>query len=201
MAVSRSEQDQPRPRPGRPRSEQTRKAVLRATGELMHEVGLRVMTTEEIASRSGASKATIYKWWPNKYAVAIEALLLEMFVESDDPDTGSVREDFRLALRGMMRFYNSPSGRVYAQIVGEAQFDRQIATELSARLVSPRRRLGRAILDRGIARGELRADIDPEAAIDLVFGPAIYRLVAGHAPLGDDAADAIVDLAIRGLAC
>jgi AcrR family transcriptional regulator len=201
MAVSRSEQDQPRPRPGRPRSEQTRKAVLRATGELMHEVGLRVMTTEEIASRSGASKATIYKWWPNKYAVAIEALLLEMFVESDDPDTGSVREDFRLALRGMMRFYNSPSGRVYAQIVGEAQFDRQIATELSARLVSPRRKLGRAILDRGIARGELRADIDPEAAIDLVFGPAIYRLVAGHAPLGDDAADAIVDLAIRGLAC
>ena len=201
MAVSRSEQDQPRPRPGRPRSEQTRKAVLRATGELMHEVGLRVMTTEEIAGRCGASKATIYKWWPNKYAVAIEALLSEMFVESDDPDTGSVREDFRLALRGIMRFYNSPSGRVFAQIVGEAQFDPQIAAELSDRLVDPRRRLGRAILDRGIARGELRADIDPDAAIDLVFGPAIYRLVAGHASLDDDSADAVVDLAIRGLAC
>jgi Tetracyclin repressor-like, C-terminal domain len=55
-------------------------------------------------------------------------------------------------------------------------------------------------LDRGIARGELRADIDPDSAIDLVFGPAIYRLVAGHAPLDDDAADSIVDLAIRGLA-
>jgi AcrR family transcriptional regulator len=201
MAVSRGEQDQPRPRPGRPRSEQTRKAVLRATGELMHEVGLRVMTTEEIASRCGASKATIYKWWPNKYAVAIEALLLELFVESDDPDTGSVREDFRLALRGVMHFYNSPSGRVYAQIVGEAQFDPQIAAELVDRLVGPRRQLGRTILERGIARGELRADIDPEAAIDLVFGPAIYRLVAGHAPLDDDAADAIVDLAICGLAC
>lgn len=167
----------------------------------MHEVGLRVMTTEEIAARCGASKATIYKWWPNKYSVAIEALLSEMFVESDDPDTGSVREDFRLALRGMMRFYNSPSGRVFAQIAGEAQFDPPIAVELSDRLIGPRRQLGRTILDRGIARGELRADIDPEAAIDLVFGPAIYRLVAGHAPLDDDAADAIVDLAIRGLAC
>jgi AcrR family transcriptional regulator len=201
MAVSRSEQDQPRPRPGRPRSEQTRKAVLRATGELMHEFGLRAMTTEEIAGRCGASKATIYKWWPNKYAVAIEALVSEMFVESDDPDTGSVREDFRRALRGIMRFYNSPSGRVFAQIVGEAQFDPQIAAELRDRLVGPRRRLVRTILDRGIARGELRADIDPEAAIDLMFGSAIYRLVAGHAPMGDDAADAIVDLAIRGLAC
>jgi AcrR family transcriptional regulator len=167
----------------------------------MHEFGLRAMTTEEIAGRCGASKATIYKWWPNKYAVAIEALLSEMFVESDDPDTGSVREDFRLALRGIMRFYNSPSGRVFAQIVGEAQFDPQIAAELRDRLVSPRRRLVRTILDRGIARGELRADIDPEAAIDLMFGSAIYRLVAGHAPMDDDAADAIVDLAIRGLAC
>lgn len=201
MVVSHKEQGQPRPRPGRPRSEQTRKAVLRATGELMHEVGLRAMTTEEIAVRCGASKATIYKWWPNKYAVAIEALLSEIFVESDDPDTGSVREDFRRALRGIMRFYNSPSGRVFAQIVGEAQFDPQIAAELRDRLVGPRRRLVRTILDRGISRGELRADIDPEAAIDLMFGSAIYRLVAGHAPMDDNAADAIVDLAIRGLAC
>jgi hypothetical protein len=100
-----------------------------------------------------------------------------------------------------MRFYNSPSGRVFAQIVGEAQFDPQIAAELRDRLVGPRRRLVRTILDRGISRGELRADIDPEAAIDLMFGSAIYRLVAGHAPMDDNAADAIVDLAIRGLAC
>jgi AcrR family transcriptional regulator len=140
MAVSRSEQDPPRPRPGRPRSEQTRKAVLRATGELMHEVGLRVMTTEEIASRCGASKATIYKWWPNKYAVAIEALLSEMLMESDDPDTGSVREDFRLVLRGIMRFYNSPSGRVFGQILGEAQFDPQIAAATGARDLGSRDR-------------------------------------------------------------
>ena len=63
-----------------------------------------------------------------------------------------------------------------------------------------RRRLVRAIWDRGVARGELRPDTDPEAAIDLVFGPAMYRLVAGHAPLDDAAADAIIDAALRGLA-
>ena len=79
-------------RPGRPRSEQSRAAVLRATSELLHEVGMRAMTTEEIASRSGTSKATIYKWWPNKYAVAVEAFLTEMMAESPDPDTGSARE-------------------------------------------------------------------------------------------------------------
>jgi Bacterial regulatory proteins, tetR family len=68
-----------RVRPGRPRSEQSRAAVLRATSELLHEVGLQAMTTDEIAGRSGVSKATIYKWWPNKYAVAVEAFLSELF--------------------------------------------------------------------------------------------------------------------------
>ena len=67
--------------------------------------------------------------------------------------------------------------------------------------VGSRRRLVRVIWDRGVARGELRGDVDPEVAIDLVFGPAMYRLVAGHAPLDDAAADAIVDAAVRGLAC
>jgi len=201
MSVGSGKQDRARARPGRPRSEESRVAVLRATSELMLEVGVRAMTTEGIAARSGASKATIYKWWPNKYAVAVEAFLSAMFAESADPDTGSAREDFRHALRGMMRFYASPSGRVFAQLVGEAQFDPQVAAELRDRLVGSRRQLVLAIWERGVARGELRPDVDPEAAIDLVFGPAMYRLVAGHAPLDDAAADAVVDVAMGGLAC
>jgi AcrR family transcriptional regulator len=193
-------EDRPQTRLGRPRSQQSRAAVLHATSELMREVGLRAMTTEDIAARSGASKATIYKWWPNKYAVAVEAFLSQMAVESADPDTGSAREDFRLALRGLIHFYTGENGRAYAQLVGEAQFDPKIGAELRDHLVSSRRELVRAIWDRGVARGELRADVDPEVAIDLIFGPAMYRLVAGHAPLDDTAAEAVVDAAIRGLA-
>ncbi|OBI47993.1 TetR/AcrR family transcriptional regulator [Mycobacterium sp. E796] len=192
--------EDPRSRPGRPRSEQSRSAVLRATSELINEVGLRAMTTDEIATRAGVSKATIYKWWPNKYAVAVEAFLSEMAKESPDPDTGSADEDFRQALRGLIRFYRSKNGRAYAQLIGEAQFDPQIGKELREHLVGSRRELVRAILDRGIARGELRPDVDADAAIDLIFGPAMYRLVAGHAALDRNAADAIVDAAMRGLA-
>jgi AcrR family transcriptional regulator len=187
-------------RPGRPRSERSRTAVLRATAQLMNEVGLRAMTIDEIASRSGTSKATIYKWWPNKYAVAVEAFLSEMFAESADPDTGSAREDFRMALRGLVHFYASPSGRVFAQLVTEAQFDPAVAVEFRDQLVGSRRQLARAIWDRGVTRGELRDDVDPEVAMDLVFGPAMYRLVARHAPLDDAAADEIVEAAMRGLA-
>jgi AcrR family transcriptional regulator len=187
-------------RPGRPRSERSRAAVLRAASALMHEVGLRAMTTDEIASRSGTSKATIYKWWPNKYAVAVEAFLSEMFTESADPDTGCAHEDFRLVLRGLIHFYASPSGRIFAQLVAEAQLDPAVAVELRDRLVGSRRQLVGAIWDRGVARGELSSEVNPEVAIDLIFGPAMYRLVARHAPLDETSADQIVDAAMRGLA-
>jgi AcrR family transcriptional regulator len=200
MAGSRAAEVPSRARPGRPRSEESRAAVLRATSELLHEVGLRAMTTEEIASRSGASKATIYKWWPNKYAVAIDAFLSEMMAESADPDTGSARDDFSAVLRGLMHFYTGPSGRVFAQLVGEAQSDPLVQQELRTNLVDSRRELFRRIWDRGVARGEMRDDVDPEAAIDLVIGPALYRLIMGHAPLTEAAADALMDVAVRGLA-
>jgi AcrR family transcriptional regulator len=174
--------------------------VLRAASELMQEVGVRAMTTDEIAARSGTSKATIYKWWPSKYAVAVEAFLSEMLAESADPDTGSAHEDFRIALRGLIHFYASPSGRVFAQLVAEAQYDPAVAVEFRDRLVGSRRQLAQTIWDRGAARGEFRSDVDPEVAMDLMFGPAMYRLVAGHAPLDAVAADKIVETAMRGLA-
>jgi len=186
--------------PGRPRSEHSRAAVLRATSELLHEVGLRAMTTEEISSRSGASKATIYKWWPNKHAVAVEAFLSEMMAESPDPDTGSAREDFRLVIRGLAHFYTGASGRVFAQLVGEAQCDPLVKAELHTHLVAPRRALMQMIWARGVTRGELRPDVDADAAIDQLIGPMLYRLLLAHAPLDDASADAIVDGAMCGFA-
>lgn len=172
--------------------------MLRATSELLHEVGLRAMTTEEISSRSGVSKATIYKWWPNKYAVAVEAFLSEMMAESPDPDTGSAQEDFRRVILGLTHFYTGASGRVFAQLVGEGQHEPTVQQELREHLVLPRRALMKVIWERGVARGELRDDIDPEAAIDMLISPTLYRLVLGHAPLSEGTADAIIGAAMRG---
>lgn len=200
MAVGRTAEEPTRVRPGRPRSEQARAAVVRATSELLHEIGLRGMTTEQIAARSGTSKATIYKWWPNKYAVAVDAFLSEILADAPDPDTGSARRDFTILLRGLCHFYTGPSGQVFAQLIAEAQFDREVAIELQDGLIQTRRATLRAIWDRGVARGELRAEVDGDIAIDLIIGPALYRLMIGHAGLDDAAAEAIVDTALRGLA-
>lgn len=184
---------------GRPRSEQSRIAVLRATSELLRENGLRAMTTEQIAARSGASKATIYKWWPNKYAVAVDAFLSEMLADSPDPDTGSARRDFTVLLSGLFHFYTGPSGRVFAQLVGEAQFDPDVAMALRDGLIHPRREQLETMWNRGVARGELSADVDRGTAIDLIIGPTLYRLMVGHGALDDAAAAVIVDTALHGL--
>jgi AcrR family transcriptional regulator len=166
----------------------------------MRDVGLRAMTTDQIAGRSGVSKATIYKWWANKYAVAVEAFLSEMSAESADPDTGSASQDFRIVLRGLTHFYGSAGGRVFAELVGQAQSDPTAAAELRDHLIESRREVGRAIWERGVARGELRPDVDREIAIDLIFGPAMYRLLTSHGPLDEASADAVIDAAMTGLA-
>ncbi|ODQ94116.1 TetR/AcrR family transcriptional regulator [Mycolicibacterium holsaticum] len=186
--------------PGRPRSEQARGAVLSVTTQLLHEIGLRAMTTEQIARRSGVSKATIYKWWPNKYAVAVEAFLAEMTAEAPDPDTGSAREDFRLVLSGLIHFYTGASGQVFAQLIGESQYDPRVREELRDHLVTPRRELLRTVWNRGVTRGQLRADVDPGTAVDMLIGPILYRLLLGTAPLDDATADALVDAVLRGVA-
>jgi AcrR family transcriptional regulator len=185
---------------GRPRSEEHRDAVLKAAMELMQEDDLRRASVDRISARSGVSKATIYKWWPNRTAVAIEAFLHQIMVDAPVPDTGSAAEDFRLTLRGIMSFYSSPLGEIYAQLVGESQFYPTERERIRTHQVNVRRAAVTKIWHRGVARGELDPNVDSEVALDLIFGPAMYRLAIGHAGLTPADADAIVATAMRALA-
>ncbi len=185
---------------GRPRSEEHRNAVLKATMELMQEDDLRSASIDRISARSRVSKATIYKWWPNRTAVAIDAFLQQIMVDAPVPDTGSAAEDFRLTLRGIMRFYTSPLGAIYAQLVGESQFYPTERERIRTHQVDLRRAAVRKIWDRGVARGELDPTVDPEVAMDLIFGPAMYRRAIGHGGLTPADADVIVATAMRALA-
>ncbi len=132
--------------------------------------------------------------------MAIDAFLHQMTVDGPVPDTGSAAEDFRLTLRGMMGFYTSPSGAIYAQLVGESQFYPTERERIRTHQVNVRRAAVTKICDRGVARGELDPNVDPEVALDLIFGAAVYRMATGHAGLTPDDADAIVATAMRALA-
>jgi AcrR family transcriptional regulator len=159
---------------GRRRSEECRDAVLKAAMELIQEDDLRTASVDRISVRSGVSTATIYKWWPNKTAVIVDAFLHQMTVDAPVFDSGSAAEDFRLTLRGGMRFHSSPLGAIYAQLVGEARFYPTERERIRTHLVNVRRAALPKIWDRGVARGELDPNIDPEVALGLIFGMAMY---------------------------
>jgi AcrR family transcriptional regulator len=190
----------PSPARGRPRSEEHRHAVLKAAMDLMQEDELRIASIDRISARSGVSKATIYEWWPNRTAVVIDAFLHQMMADAPVPDTGSAAEDFRLTLRGMMGFYASPLGAIYAQLVGASQFNPTERERIRTHQVNVRRAAVRKIWDRGVARGELDPNLNPDVALDLIFGAAVYRMATGHGGLTPADADAIVATAMRALA-
>lgn len=186
---------------GRPRSEKAHRAILESTVELMKEVGIRNATVDEIAARSGVSKATIYKWWPNKTAVAIDAFLSIMEAEVILPDLGNSYRDFVEQLKSVSRFYASPQGRLFAELIAEGQSDPQALEMFRTRFLAGRREAAIAIWKRGVDRGELRGDIDEEIAIDLIYGPMIYRLLTGHAELDDAIAEQMIDAVFKGVTC
>lgn len=186
-------------RPQRPRSVRARKAVLDATNELLAEGGLPVATIDAISARSGVSKATIYKHWPSRTAVAAEAFGQRMSSAVQLPDTGSARGDFTTQVRLVSEFYASQAGTVFAQLLAASVTDAEAAHFFRTFFLAGRRQAIAELWKRSRDRGEVRPDVDVAVAHDILFGPLIFRLLTGHAPLSEEQAEQIADAALHGL--
>jgi AcrR family transcriptional regulator len=190
------------PRRGRPRSEKARQAILAAAAELLLARGLSAVSMDAVAQQAGVSKATIYRWWPTKETLALDALYTEWAGARPSPrDTGSLRGDLLSLLRPWARLASSrPYGRVIAALITEAQTDPVFAAEYRERFVEPRRDQARAIFRRAIERGEIPADTKIEVALDILYGPFYHRLLHGHAPLNERFVRDVIDTALGGIA-
>jgi len=180
--------------PGRPRCQETRGAVLRAAYELLESGGLVAFTIEAVAERSGAAKTTIYRWWPNKGALAMESFLRVAEQQSPFPETDSARADLRAHLHLFAKSLRGRAGRLLTGIVAEATRAAFIRS-----YVAPRRQAARALLERGIARGEFRTGLDVEGVCDALYGFFYMRLLLAHAPMDDAAVDRVLDLVLNGI--
>jgi len=189
------------PQRGRPRSERARQAILEAASELLLARGLSAVSMDAVAERAGVSKATIYRWWPTKETLALDALYTEWASARPHPrDTGSLRGDLLSLLRPWARLAGSrPYGRVVAALLTEAQTDPVFAAEYRERFVEPRRQQAREIFRRAIERGEIPADTKVEVALDLLYGPLYHRLLHGHAPLNDRFVREVIDMVLDGV--
>lgn len=185
---------------GRPRSERARLAILAAAGELMLAGGINAASMEAIAERAGVSKATIYKWWPSRGAVALDGFLAQAQDTIAVPEGLSTREALRFQVLALIRlFRDTPSGPLMRALVSQAECDPEIARAVRERWLAPRRAVAMEIVRAGVAAGEFRPDVDPSVASDQLFAPIYHRLIFGHEPLDDELADRLVDQAVAGL--
>lgn len=192
---------QPEPRRGRPRSEKAREAILDAAGDLLLGHGLSEVSMDEVAARAGVSKATIYRWWRTKEALALDTLYHEWDTARPlTPDnTGALRGDLLSFLRPWVRRARSrPFGRIVAELVAAVHASPEFREQYQARFVEPRRAPARICFERALERGEI-PPIDVDFALDLVFGPIYHRLLHVHAPLNDRYIEQVVDAVLRGL--
>jgi len=184
---------------GRQRSEESEDAILCATLQLLKTMPLRDISIEEIARKAGVGKATIYKWWPSKAYVALDAFLRKMNRMVPNPDTGSAEADQKEQIHYLATFYTSSTGRIFGQFLAEAQSDREFARLLRERFMKPRREIAGVIFDRAVKRGEVDASLDRDLVLDLIYGPVLYRLLIVQSPFGRKRVDALVSTLFQGL--
>jgi len=187
--------------PGRPRSEQSRQAILRSTLKLLRQQGgFPDLSIEAIAADANVSKATVYRWWPNKAALVADAFSASAEEELQFPDTGSVGSDMSLQMRRVIRLFRSPRGKIVAALLAGGQSDPELIEAFRERFLWPRRRQAYKTLQRGVDRGELPRDSNFDLILDALYGPIYMRFLIRHDELREDFADQICGLVLNASA-
>lgn len=187
---------QKKPR-GRARSKESEDAVLEAAYQLLADKGLQATTVDAIAALSRVSKATIYKWWPNRAAIIMSAFLRKSLIAIPYPD--------RLALdvvverlRNMSAQFRGPVGSMMAAMIAESQSDPAFAEAFRSGYIDQRRAEGVKIVQASIDAGAIRK-ADPQVVLDVLYAPLYYRLLVGHQPLTPAFVDAYLELVMHGI--
>ncbi len=182
---------------GRPRSEEAHQAILDATLALLSEVGFSALTVEGVANRAGVGKATIYRRWPSKLPLVVEAFGgLPGF---EPVDTGDLASDLKTMLRNYLQLFNkTPLATVLPSLAGERAHNPELWKHFDPVLKGRRTPLS-DLLERAVERGDLPADLDLDLAADLIVGPIAVRLFFTGGRLSPKMVDPMVDMALDGL--
>ena len=185
-------------RKGRPRSSEAHRRILDAARELLSEEGFSDLRLEHVAARAGVGKATIYRRWGSKEALAQELLAELAGPHIAVPETGDTRAELLAAVTNPMRAVtDTPFGPVIRALLSQIAVNPTLGDPFRATVVQARRdEIGRVIA-RGIARGDLRPDADATIATELLVGPVYFRLMFGG-ELDDAFAKRIVDAVLSG---
>lgn len=171
-----------RARSGSRRDESARLAVLHAADDLLAEHGFGALTVEAIARRAGVAKQTIYRWWPSKVEILLDTLIEDSDKQIPVPTEQPTAQSIYGYLRRFARFLTrDPAGQVLLALMAEAQHDPDTAETFHKRYHGPRRDQEREMIARAIEAGEISPRLSPDATIDALIGPIVYRALTGSA--------------------
>jgi AcrR family transcriptional regulator len=185
--------------PGRPRSEESRQSILNSTLKLLKQDGFPELSIEAIAADANVGKTTVYRWWPTKAALVADAFSASADHELRFPNTGSVENDMRLQMRGLIRIFRSQRGKVVAALLAGGQSDAELLEAYRDRFLWPRRRQAYQTLQRAVDRGELPKGCDFDLILDALYGPILMRFLIRHIRLQESLADELCELVLQGL--
>jgi AcrR family transcriptional regulator len=191
------------PKGGRPRSIQAQQAIFDATLSLLATEGLEAMSVEAIAAKAGVGKQTIYRWWPSKEALVIDAI--KSFQQMQNPviDSGSFREDCLAMFRNVLQSWNGPYARGLAlNMLGVMMAHPHVYQAFYDQTIAPRFQQLAQMIRRAQERREVRQELDASEIIGLLAGPFWYHLLLDTRgiPLAPDLAEQLVDAVLHGIA-
>ena len=183
---------------GRPRNPRTQQRILKAATELVLEQGFKALSIDAIAGRAGVGRMTIYRRWPNKAAIVMDAFFDRVGPSTPFRPAETYIESIRQHMRAVAKVFRGKDGTLVRTIFAEAQFDPELASAFREKWVIPRRKMALAYFEEGIKKGFLRPDIDLNSMIDLLYAPLYLQLQMGLTTLSDAYIDNIFDHAMEG---
>ena len=197
-AIDEQENEQ-KSKAGRPRSDKSRKAILDATRRLLTHTPLGELSIEAIAKKAKVGKTTIYRWWPHKAAVAMEAFLEQPGVQNIIPTTSSAGEAVTRQLESLIRQLRGQNGRIIAGIIAESQASSEVLDLLYDKFLKERVENLWKNIEEGKNTGEFKADLNTDIAIDMMLGPLFLRVLSGEHGIDNNFAEQYPEQAVLAL--
>jgi AcrR family transcriptional regulator len=184
---------------GRPRDPQIDATVLEATLAVLDEIGYGQLTIEEVARRAGATKPAIYRRWPTRQHLALAALAVRLG-DSPVPDTGCTLCDLGEGIGVFLAAFRQIRPGVLGALFADCARVPELRDAFLATLFDPPREAVGQMLERAVARGDLRADVDRGLVLDMLSSVVHYRALFGHAPITDVEVERAVEALLSGIA-
>ncbi|MBL4804769.1 MAG: TetR/AcrR family transcriptional regulator [Alphaproteobacteria bacterium] len=196
MKQSSSEQSDSRRR-GRPRSQKSKNAILKATNALLLRSSVQDLSIEAIAKKAKVGKTTIYRWWPNKTAIVMDALVSQPGIQSPLPTPRNNAEAVIMQLDKLIRLLDGSNGETIIQLFSEAQADERAQKIFSDTFLTPLLDAIEFSIEEGQKSKEFRASLDTKMVVDMLCGPIFFRLMSRPHEMTNDFRDNYPKEAVR----